>query len=1315
MRSPRILRIIGRSPSRHLSSSDDEEEEVTDSFDKLQSLELPTRATKSTNTNSSSIESEEEMEESEEEESQILSSESEVETSPRKKGRFGFQWTKRLLRIKTNEGLESPTSSFQASFSGSSGLPSPVTPTAFMSSDDEEREGPDSDEEVATIVAVDAAEELGKELEAMGYNLNCESFITKGSSDVEIDERYKAAELQRKTKKKSTKAAKPKKPKEKVKRKVMRLKPVREIQSSDEEASVEYEEEIEETVDDDDASEVEQQDARKSPRTEASSLSAASRPVSLHTNTSSKIMGSNRQKKKTYSKKLKKTPSSPSSGDFSSKSVSKSGSESSESTDSSNGPRRKQRSRRRKTIPPPAMAVTRKSPEKQKLHKKGESRYQKRVAISGSESSDEEEMSVDERPEDRKYSDKSTLVSTKAKESQAPVVIEGMSVLEGQVNEKPKTPKHDDGVPREIEAPIKSPLARTDEKKAETPTAGLQKFFGFALARSKFNKNLEAQFFSKPDPPAHDIPKPSVLPQVNDTKTTMKPKFFGFSKKSSAWNEASHSPTHDVHKPSVLPPENDSKITTRPELCGFNTKGPAWKEASHPPARDVPKPPVLSQVNDTKITMKPQLFDLKSPAWKEASQAVEQHRTGMTRDPMTPKSIMQKIQISPKSWRSTSYRTRENHPKFETVMTEDMGEVGEEEDETMAPGQIEVTVNPNFAKGDLETVTRLDVSPVSSRVRSLLPKRSKSLEETNESRKSMSKASSSSFNLVKLLQHLNDPKAVKLVSALANAQVDQPFEEKKPKKRFLSFFGRKRTQPDAMRVLSQKPVMSLPAQPTQVTGTHIPGTQVPTWMSESITNRNSLDSTNGPAELPDESAQRLTGSLKLYAAPGSHGVRPRKTAPRQEMQRFEAEGKSPYFSQPRFERSHSAPNRIEPRDASTTTTDLIQSSSVADSSKQQHIQTNSVPGSLLFDWFNLDILGNLDWTKSNANPATADRGNNTEGSHNVSNSSNSDLASSSEENPRTQLHHTDSCTFPSNEGMEIERTSIVKPQTYGHPRYNDQMAYPVQPPPSHTSKETHHVSQPRYQPEFEEQEARPRWLGFFSRKRSTLSKAVGARAGTPQSEPSSYYPVEFNDENDLTIGRSSLLTPRSKRLLTPRSQQKPMTNDKSDVNNVAVHQNSSYLQSYRGKSPKQVSSYKSPMHAPPLASNTSDMEDTWAEIANASLVVERAMDRLDTFRSEDTEDPQKLKYLLSAVSDDDTIGDVERALNILKKHATRLGVKETDLLMAVESHDTGLSGAEESDYKSYKSLTIGEELYNAFSNMFAPSQPTPSGKKKKKK
>ena len=96
------------------------------------------------------------------------------------------------------------------------------------------------------------------------------------------------------------------------------------------------------------------------------------------------------------------------------------------------------------------------------------------------------------------------------------------------------------------------------------------------------------------------------------------------------------------------------------------------------------------------------------------------------------------------------------------------------------------------------------------------------------------------------------------------------------------------------------------------------------------------------------------------------------------------------------------------------------------------------------------------------------------------------------------------------------------------------------------------------------------------------------------------------------------------------------------------------------------------------------------------------------------EDPAKLKFLLSVVSDEDTLGDVEKALNTLKKHASRLGVKETDLLLAVGSQGEGTprSTVEESDSRSYRSMTLGEELLNIFGMFVKPANQQPSRRRK---
>jgi hypothetical protein len=253
--------------------------------------------------------------------------------------------------------------------------------------------------------------------------------------------------------------------------------------------------------------------------------------------------------------------------------------------------------------------------------------------------------------------------------------------------------------------------------------------------------------------------------------------------------------------------------------------------------------------------------------------------------------------------------------------------------------------------------------------------------------------------------------------------------------------------------------------------------------------------------------------------------------------------------------------------------------------------------------------------------------------------------------------------------------------------------------------------------------------------------------GISSSEPSSQYHVEYNDDNDL------------KPLTSRTGPARPVLNKKRLVEVPPRHQVPILVDSPANKPPKaggnqqsRSSKYLMPKETPtsdaavnaslarhipnsatlstyPTASyvnNTANLDsylpsdassdaDTWAEIADASMVVERAMERLDTFRSEDdTEDPAKLKFLLSVVSDDDTLGDVEKALNTLKKHASRLGVKETDLLLAVGSQGGGTprSTVEESDSRSYRSMTLGEELLNIFGMFVKPANQQPSRRRK---
>jgi hypothetical protein len=124
-----------------------------------------------------------------------------------------------------------------------------------------------------------------------------------------------------------------------------------------------------------------------------------------------------------------------------------------------------------------------------------------------------------------------------------------------------------------------------------------------------------------------------------------------------------------------------------------------------------------------------------------------------------------------------------------------------------------------------------------------------------------------------------------------------------------------------------------------------------------------------------------------------------------------------------------------------------------------------------------------------------------------------------------------------------------------------------------------------------------------------------------------------------------------------------------------------------------------------LSSDDDSMENTWAEIADASLVVERAINRIETMKSDDTDTSHRIQDLLSMRSSDD--GDVERALHVLRKHAERLGVRESDLLLAVKSDGESVDSVAESETRT---MTFTEEIMEAF-QMYTGTK-TPSQKKK---
>jgi predicted transglutaminase-like cysteine proteinase len=101
--------------------------------------------------------------------------------------------------------------------------------------------------------------------------------------------------------------------------------------------------------------------------------------------------------------------------------------------------------------------------------------------------------------------------------------------------------------------------------------------------------------------------------------------------------------------------------------------------------------------------------------------------------------------------------------------------------------------------------------------------------------------------------------------------------------------------------------------------------------------------------------------------------------------------------------------------------------------------------------------------------------------------------------------------------------------------------------------------------------------------------------------------------------------------------------------------------------------------------------EDWAEVNNAANVLGRAMSQVDVSKSVDTSD--EAQHLHRLLSEDSAIGDVEQALVILKRHAQRLGVRESDLLLAAAK-------SEDSELMSVRSLTLGEEVMEMMHSYF---------------
>lgn len=112
-----------------------------------------------------------------------------------------------------------------------------------------------------------------------------------------------------------------------------------------------------------------------------------------------------------------------------------------------------------------------------------------------------------------------------------------------------------------------------------------------------------------------------------------------------------------------------------------------------------------------------------------------------------------------------------------------------------------------------------------------------------------------------------------------------------------------------------------------------------------------------------------------------------------------------------------------------------------------------------------------------------------------------------------------------------------------------------------------------------------------------------------------------------------------------------------------------------------------------VASNST--RGTWNEIVDASRIVGKAFRSVELSPSDDEEDSpeERLDNLMSIVSDDSSLGDVERALEVLKKHANRLGIRESDLLQSLKSDEDALlrNIRSKSDMKSEIKFAKSEE------------------------
>jgi len=1232
----------------------DEDDDEYDAFDEEDELQ---KGVVTGPTNSSSVDEEEEQEEGEvheysEDEDDSDDSDAEDSTladDANEKKPFSFRrvFTPKklknmLMKKKKNQELSDDEDD------GSSDSSSSAC-SSEEDSDDEEVEGSSEDEDDEEQ---DPVEALGHDLEAMGYDLECDSFLTKGSSQdsAAVRERYAPS------KKNSRKARNTKKKQKSAN--TGKMEPVDEDWAAEEEESCDDDEEEEERDDlnrrpgkgwklmkgkrnrireadsdeeydsgedgDDDGEE--RDDASEGDSSAESSSSEHSgdivpKVMSADTNTSSKIRGF----KKYYTRNIDE-----------------------ESIGSLKELMKKKKSKEKtmSVIPPPAMVKRlRKKNNKEdktgskKKHSKPEKAQKKRLVSSEAKydakvvdtqlSRDDQEVesstyvgSVQGGKDEVNLSMNSLRGSTKdythslsnrsGIEIQAPVIIEGMSVVRGDSgrgkrvvpNERKTNRKGDPNstIPTEIEA------VRTNQRERTTDTLDTA---GRTLSTNHMSSNHGTR--NQPLQPVQVFP-------MNDGEAKKAPKRFHLP------NIFKRQKTNIAQAPSAMPLQ-PGRANNHAE--NLNSPGKLLRVLG----RDTPTQrhgdPHSLPMNDRRTDFNPQTN--------------------------TNSSI-----------RTGSYTAKDRF--FEMVKSKE-----NEEEETMAPGQIEVTFNSCIGSNNqMVPVPRID------------PKSKKSSSQIDPPQPPQT--SPTTPTAAAPIQRFNHEhhKTSTNVDIAAVPQI-QPTDSKK-KRPFLSFL--KRDTP--------RGVNHVDPNVPKTTATNDKTARVDQILKESETS------------TVNESSYSFGeyGDSRLSTYPSESCLRFEDQRPEQPNATKNKDKKPgiPLKRSSGRDRAHSS-SRSDKKDDqenfATTVNDLVNGFF----HPSFHANQNNVgpksprPTGLLQDWFNLDMLGTLDWAKSHEHRDRM-KGKSTDISEVVS----ADTSFTDPKQDHQPIRQTDD-TWQSESIQLVD----VSPSPVKISKMPPKSAPVTQEQNNRTVQVTESPQQPPTQ------RGRPGLMGLFrgrsAKKQKNAQATSGKPAGTSAGEPSTFYPVEYNDDNNVDKStRRPAAIPCNNNRRRMESHKMPRMKDcgsRSDGNVSKAPSSLVALPSDRQQSllsgGSTLASLAQNHNAPRKRSgvvikrSSSDLNDTWQEIADASLVVEKAMDRLDTFKSEDTEDPAKLKFLLSVVSDDDTIGDVEKALAILRKHAGRLGVKETDLLMAVGSQDT--TGNDTGAEDSYKSLTFGEELYNTFTNM----------------